>query len=79
MCPVRSVTYVSGRSFNKLQFWLRARAPPPDPQEKLPTEERIRRRANDLYEQRGRADDQLDDWLEAEHEVLEDVVTKKTA
>ena len=35
------------------------------------TEERIRRRAYELYEQRGRVDGfALDDWLEAEREIL---------
>jgi hypothetical protein len=34
-------------------------------------EERIRRRAYELYEQRGRVDEfALDDWLQAEHELL---------
>jgi hypothetical protein len=34
-------------------------------------EERIRRRAYNLYEQRGRVDGfALDDWLKAEHEIL---------
>jgi hypothetical protein len=35
------------------------------------TEERIRRRAYELYEQRGRIDGfALDDWLQAECEIL---------
>ncbi len=35
------------------------------------TEERIRRRAFELYEQRGRIDGfALDDWLQAEIEIL---------
>ena len=34
-------------------------------------EERIRRRAYELYEQRGRVDEfALDDWLQAEAEIL---------
>ena len=34
-------------------------------------EERIRRRAHELYEQRGRTDGlALDDWLQAEREIL---------
>jgi hypothetical protein len=34
-------------------------------------EERIRRRAYELYEQRGRVDGlALDDWLQAEREIL---------
>lgn len=34
-------------------------------------EERIRRRAHELYEQRGRVDGfALDDWLQAEGEIL---------
>ena len=37
----------------------------------LPTEERIRRRAYELYEQRGRTDGfALDDWLQAERAIL---------
>lgn len=36
-----------------------------------PLEERIRRRAYEFYEQRGRVDGfALDDWLQAEAEVL---------
>ena len=45
------------------------RSPKPD----LPSnaEERIRRRAYELYQQRGRIDGfALDDWLQAEAEVL---------
>lgn len=35
------------------------------------SEERIRRRAYELYEERGRADGfALDDWLQAEAEIL---------
>jgi len=48
---------------------LRPRSAKPD----LPSnaEERIRRRAYELYEQRGRVDGfALDDWLQAEAEVL---------
>ena len=38
---------------------------------KTDTEERIRRRAYELYEQRGRVDGfALDDWLQAEGEIL---------
>ena len=34
-------------------------------------EERVRRRAHELYEQRGRVDGfALDDWLQAEAEIL---------
>jgi len=41
----------------------------PDPSSDI--EERIRRRAFELYEQRGRIDGfALDDWLEAEREIL---------
>jgi hypothetical protein len=37
-----------------------------------PFEEAIRRRAYERYEERGKQDGQeLDDWLEAEREVLE--------
>ncbi len=48
---------------------LGPRSPKPD----LPSnaEERIRRRAYELYEQRGRLDGfALDDWLLAEREIL---------
>ena len=48
---------------------LEPRSPKPD----LPSnaEERIRRRAYELYEQRGRVDGfALDDWLQAEAEIL---------
>lgn len=39
--------------------------------EKLPLEERIRRRAYELYVQRGNeSGSELDDWLQAEEEVL---------
>ena len=42
-------------------------------------EEQIRRRAYELYEQRGRVDGYaLDDWLQAEAEVL-DIRTKTRA
>ena len=37
----------------------------------IPTEERIRQCAYELYEQRGRADGfALDDWLQAERAIL---------
>ena len=48
---------------------LRPRSAKPD----LPSnaEERIRRRAYELYEQRGRVDGfALDDWFQAESEIL---------
>jgi hypothetical protein len=42
--------------------------PPANP---IETEDEIRRRAYELYEQRGRADGyELDDWVQAEEEVL---------
>lgn len=41
------------------------------PIEKLPLEERIRRRAYELYVQRGnQSGSELDDWLQAEEEIL---------
>ena len=49
------------------------KTPPTDykPLPDLP-EDTIRKRAFDIYEQRGKQDGQeLDDWLEAEREVLE--------
>jgi hypothetical protein len=46
-------------------------APAPAPQEKLSLEERIRRRAYELYVQRGHHSGlELDDWVEAEREIL---------
>jgi hypothetical protein len=39
--------------------------------ETLPLEERIRQRANELYVERGkRFGSQLDDWLQAEEEII---------
>ncbi|HEU5335176.1 MAG TPA: DUF2934 domain-containing protein [Terriglobales bacterium] len=39
-------------------------------QQNLPVEERIRRRAYELYEQRGRVDgNDVEDWLQAKEEV----------
>ena len=44
----------------------------PKPAQPNDTEESIRRRAFELYEQRGRVDGfALDDWLKAEVEILE--------
>jgi hypothetical protein len=46
-----------------------ARAKEP-PTEKLPVEERIRRRAYELYVQRGsESGSELDDWLQVEEEI----------
>ena len=43
----------------------------PKPYQSNDAEERIRRRAYELYEQRGRVDEfALDDLLQAEHELL---------
>ena len=51
----------------------RARAPQklqPDPRD-LPLQERIRRRAHEIYLERGGEDGfELDDWLQAEQETL---------
>jgi hypothetical protein len=45
----------------------RAKEPPP---ETLPLQERIRRRAYELYVERGnQAGSELDDWLQAEEEI----------
>ena len=57
--------------------------PPQTPQEaaeaRAKLEEQIRRRAYELYEQRGRVDGYaLDDWLQAEAEVS-DIRSKTTA
>ena len=47
------------------------KAPPPKPAQSRDIDERIRRRAYELYEQRGRVDGfALDDWLHAEAEIL---------
>jgi hypothetical protein len=41
------------------------------PSETLPLEERIRRRAYELYVERGnQSGSELDDWLQAEEEIL---------
>lgn len=41
--------------------------------EKLPIEEQIRRRAYELYIQRGnQSGSEADDWLQAEEEILEE-------
>jgi hypothetical protein len=52
---------------------LQSRQPrSPKPAHSSDTEERIRRRAYELYEQRGKADGfALNDWLQAEREILE--------
>jgi Protein of unknown function (DUF2934) len=43
-------------------------------------EEQIRRRAYELYEQRGKVDGyELDDWLQAESEVSDITAKKKAA
>lgn len=43
------------------------------PIEALPLEERIRRRAYELYVERGnQSGSELDDWAQAEEEVLQD-------
>jgi Protein of unknown function (DUF2934) len=42
------------------------------PSETLPLEERIRRRAYELYVDRGnQSGSELDDWLQAEEEILQ--------
>jgi Protein of unknown function (DUF2934) len=47
------------------------KAPPPKPAQPNDIEESIRRRAYELYEERGRVDGfALDDWLQAEAEIL---------
>jgi hypothetical protein len=50
----------------------KSRKPPsPKPSQPSNIEERIRRRAYELYEQRGRVDGfALDDWLQGETEIL---------
>jgi len=46
-------------------------ATPAKKREDFPVEERIRRRAYELYVQRGCAEgSELDDWLQAEEEIL---------
>ena len=45
--------------------------PSSDPSYSSDIEERVRRRAYDLYEQHGRVDGlALDDWLQAEREIV---------
>ena len=40
----------------------------------IPIEQQIQKRAYELYEQRGRTDGHdLDDWLQAEQELLKDI------
>ena len=53
---------------------------PPEPQEAPgDLEEKIRRRAYELYQQRGRVDGHaLDDWFQAQAEILE-IKAKTTA
>ena len=53
---------------------------PPEPQEAPgDVEEKIRRRAYELYQQRGRVDGHaLDDWFQAQAEILE-IKAKTTA
>jgi Protein of unknown function (DUF2934) len=53
---------------------------PPEPQEAPgDLEEKIRRRAYEWYQQRGRVEGHaLDDWLQAEAEILE-IKAKRTA
>ena len=47
------------------------KARPPKPAQSSDTEERIRRRAYESYEQRGKVDGfALYDWLQAEREIL---------
>jgi Protein of unknown function (DUF2934) len=47
------------------------KAPPPKPVKSSDIEELTRRRAYELYEERGRVDGfALDDWLQAEGEIL---------
>ena len=47
--------------------------------EALPVEERIRLRAHEIYLQRGGEDgSELDDWLEAEQEILGSEVPAET-
>ena len=42
------------------------------PPEALPLEEQIRRRAHELYVERGnQSGSELDDWLQAEEEILQ--------
>jgi len=46
--------------------------PTPDKLSPDPLEEAIRKRAHELYENRGKQEgNELDDWLQAEREVLE--------
>ena len=52
---------------------LAGRAKPSETHTELDVDKQIRDRAFELYEQRGREDGHaLDDWLQAEREVLQD-------
>ena len=47
--------------------------------ESVPTEERIRQRAHELYLQRSDgAGSELDDWLEAEREIMAELEQERT-
>jgi hypothetical protein len=51
---------------------------PPTPDKAVSREDQIRKRAYELFEQHGTQDgNELDDWLQAEIEVLEAEVKKK--
>jgi hypothetical protein len=51
---------------------------PPTPDKAVSRDDQIRKRAYELFEQRGTQDgNELDDWLQAEIEVLEAEVKKK--
>ena len=41
------------------------------PSENLSLEEQIQRRAYELYVERGKSGSEIDDWLQAEEEILE--------
>ncbi len=52
----------------------------PAPNSRTDIEERIRRRAYEIYEQRGRIDGlELDDWLQAETEIIRQRRKRKAA
>ena len=52
----------------------------PTPEQTIPREELIRKRAYELYEQhKMQQGSDLDDWLEAEKEILEAEATEEVA
>jgi hypothetical protein len=56
-----------------------AKSPAPNSTNPTDIDERIRRRAYEIYEQRDRIDGlDLDDWLQAESEIMEAIQPRKS-